>query len=124
MTTEPQLFALLKGAFPEIWFTRIETGTTSGVPDVNYCCKDGSEGWIELKIGVPRLKPSQVAWHTRAMAMNRRAYVLTIHDKLFKLYRTNKFGPIGTDHFTPLTLPLLRAKFLPELSSYLTMGYN
>jgi len=124
--TEKDLYQSLKRALPYIWFTRIETGTQSGVPDISYCTPECIDGWIELKIGAPRLKPSQVAWHTKAIAWKRRAFILTaIPTGGFQLYRTDKFCPIDTKHFTPALASsiLLRTKVLSDISYCLTRTY-
>jgi hypothetical protein len=41
--------------------------TALGIPDVNFCSKDGVESWLELKWvypdRMPVIKTTQVAWH-------------------------------------------------------------
>jgi len=123
MSTEKDIYHKLKHTFPLIDFTRIETMTKSGIPDLNYCTKEGIEGWIELKIGITRLKPSQVAWHTRAIAFHRRAFILTLHYDVFNLFRTKKFIPIDSRHFTPHEQPLVSSKELSNISICLTSTY-
>lgn len=124
MKTEKDIRVALKRTFPRIDFTRIETMTEAGIPDLNYCTTEGVEGWIELKIGVPRLKPSQVAWHTRAVANRRRAFILTLYySGIYHLYRTNKFQPVDTKHFTPAVLALISSNKLEDISNCLTTTY-
>lgn len=124
MSTEKDIYQSLRYCFREFDFTRIETMTEAGIPDVNYCTKFGTEGWIELKIGPPRLKPSQVSWHTRAIANHRRAFILTLYrNGLYILYRTDKFQPIDTKHFTPAVPPIMSTNKLVDISSCLTSSY-
>ena len=47
-TNEAKLFALLKKHLKKVHFTRIESYTENGIPDVNACL-NGKEIWIELK---------------------------------------------------------------------------
>ena len=66
--TEKTLYQALKKNLPRVHWQRVETGAIStGVPDVNGCWQ-GSEFWVELKIGViqsVKLSPQQCAWHMR-----------------------------------------------------------
>lgn len=68
---EARLWQWLRKRLPEGHFTRIESESSPGVPDVNYCVR-GSEGWIELKASKPMrsghpfrrkgLRPEQLRW--------------------------------------------------------------
>lgn len=66
--TEKTLYQAMKKNLPRVHWQRVETGALStGVPDVNGCWQ-GSEFWVELKIGViqsVKLSPQQCAWHMR-----------------------------------------------------------
>lgn len=123
---ESDIFNKLK-KLPGDW-QRIESANTgSGIPDVNGII-GGIEFWIELKIGIPRLRPAQVAWHTRARASKRRCFVLTYYPRTlsgyFQLYRPTLFGPIGQSHLTPLNGTLVRSEVLSDLTNYLTKTYE
>lgn len=125
---ESDIFNKLK-KLPDDW-QRIESANTgSGIPDVNGII-DGIEFWIELKIGIPRLRPAQVAWHTRARASKRRCFVLTYwiparnSEGYYQLYRPSLFGPIGQTHLTPLNGTLVRSEVLSDLTNYLTKTYE
>lgn len=123
--TEKDLYAKLKRTLPHVDFQRIETMTKSGIPDLSYCFPDGIEGWIELKIGIPLLRPSQVSWHTRAYANHRRAFILTFDPPriTYFLYRSSEFSQINK-HFLPLPSSLLvKTKNLDDVSPYLTYTY-
>lgn len=84
-TTEKLVHAWLTRNVPAD-YTRIETNTALGVPDVNYCL-NGQEGWIEYKVIENRvlqpdtmvrirLRPEQVAWLTRRRGNGGRAFIL------------------------------------------------
>lgn len=120
--TENDIFNRLKNIDNCSW-QRIETRTESGVPDVNGIVNGsqsnfGIEVWVELKIDVPRLKPSQVSWHTRARAYGRRNFVLTFHKDQYWLYRPNKFKPLDK-HFTPIEGPLFITSDIESIIPYL-----
>ena len=70
MAAEARLWQWLRERLQSGHFTRVESETSPGVPDVNYCVQ-GSEGWIELKAakratGKPfkkrGLRPEQIRW--------------------------------------------------------------
>ena len=47
-TNESKLYALLKKHLKDVHFTRIESHTENGIPDVN-ACYNGKDIWVELK---------------------------------------------------------------------------
>lgn len=61
-------------------FQRIESGLTGGgVPDVSFC-RDGVEGWIELKWTPgwkPRIRAEQIGWAERRLRHGGRVLMLT-----------------------------------------------
>jgi len=70
---------------PSLQVTRIETGTMTGVPDVEVCY-EGTAFWVELK-AVDRpvrpdtpvdvgLSPAQSLWHRKRMAAGGTSYLL------------------------------------------------
>jgi len=71
---------------PGVHLQRVETTTSFGVPDVNYCIR-GAEGWLELKAWevtqrprdsrfiVPKLRPDQVSWLVRRRRARGRAFL-------------------------------------------------
>jgi hypothetical protein len=64
------LLKVLRSHLPRADFVGVETSTTRGLPDVNYCL-DGAEGWIELKVvrGLKiSIRPEQVGWMERRLA--------------------------------------------------------
>lgn len=77
--TEKGFWALLKTKLPG-HLIRLESTTTSGIPDANVCL-NGVETWIELKVkfrkGEPAVLPSQRAWHVKGVNHGRRVFVLT-----------------------------------------------
>ena len=66
--TETKLWQILKKNTEHfVHWTRIESRSSFGVPDLNGCT-DGREFWIELKItkvNKIRLSPNQIAWNTK-----------------------------------------------------------
>lgn len=72
------LGGLLRDHLPHIHWQRVESGTSRGIPDMNYCV-DGAEGWIELKwtLGwTVDLRPEQVAWLMRRSRSGGRVHIL------------------------------------------------
>jgi len=130
--TEALLYNRLKSV-PNVHWQRIESANTgSGIPDLNgiYFDKDlpfinqGVEFWVELKIGPPRLRPAQVAWHVRAHAQGRRAFILSYRDELYCLYRGKTFKEIDSSHFTPREFPIISTRSLEAITPFLTKTYN
>jgi hypothetical protein len=68
---------LFRSHLPRADFVGVETTTTRGLPDVNYCL-DGVEGWIEMKLvrGLRvAIRPEQVGWIERRLARGGRAFL-------------------------------------------------
>jgi hypothetical protein len=59
-------------------FVAVETGATAGgVPDLNFC-KNGVEGWCEMKACMhwrATIRPAQVGWTERRMRCGGRVFV-------------------------------------------------
>jgi Holliday junction resolvase len=61
---ESKLFDRIKKNIKNIHFTRIESSTVNGIPDV-HACAEGKSFWIELKSNtykIPKLDKFQIAW--------------------------------------------------------------
>lgn len=129
--TEKDILAQLK-KIPNSDWQRIESAMTgSGIPDLNGCI-NGKEFWLELKIGkVPRVEPQQIAWHTRAEAKGRNAFILTAwedkyhEDKVhYALYRfPTRWRKVDSRFHTPED-GLVYVGSLSSLSSCLTVTYK
>lgn len=98
MKTEKDIYKALC-TIPGIHWTRIETSTEAGIPDLNGIA-DGIEFWVELKIAPIRLRPAQVAWHKRALLEGRRAFVLSAGQTLLTLHRVVETRPYNKTHHT------------------------
>jgi hypothetical protein len=63
-TNESKLYALLKKHLKDVHFTRIESHTENGIPDVN-ACYNGKDIWVELKANNSKdlgLSKWQIVW--------------------------------------------------------------
>ena len=61
---ESRLSQLIQKNCKNIHFTRIESKTINGIPDLN-CCAEGVEFWMELKsdkVKYPKLSKWQISW--------------------------------------------------------------
>ena len=61
---ESRLSQLIQKNCKNIHFTRIESKTINGIPDLN-CCVEGVEFWMELKsdkVKYPKLSKWQISW--------------------------------------------------------------
>ena len=80
MSTKPEsrLWKTLRSGLPDVHWTRIESWSSPGVPDVN-ACTDFGEFWIELKViknNRVKLSPHQIAWHVTRARYGGRSYIL------------------------------------------------
>ena len=76
---ESRLWKTLRDGVTDVHWTRIESWSSPGVPDVN-CCASFGEFWIELKVTKSNrilLSPHQIAWHTLRSRHGGRSYILT-----------------------------------------------
>ena len=63
-SNEFNLYQTIKSKLKNVHFTRIESSTQNGIPDVN-ACKNGSECWLELKCNSAKnlgLSKYQMVW--------------------------------------------------------------
>ena len=76
---ESRLWKALRDGVTDVHWTRIESWSSPGVPDVN-CCASFGEFWIELKVTKSNriaLAPHQIAWHFKRSRYGGRSYILT-----------------------------------------------
>ena len=76
---ESKLWRALRNGVTDVHWTRIESWSSPGVPDVN-CCASFGEFWIELKVTKNNrvaLSPHQISWHLKRHRFNGRSYILT-----------------------------------------------
>jgi hypothetical protein len=63
-SNEYNLYQTIKSKLKNVHFTRVESSTQNGIPDVN-ACKNGSECWLELKCNSAKnlgLSKYQMVW--------------------------------------------------------------
>jgi len=63
-TNEYYLYQTIKTNLKNVHFTRVESKTINGIPDVN-ACKNGNECWLELKCNSAKnlgLSKYQIVW--------------------------------------------------------------
>lgn len=123
MKTEKDIYKALC-TISGIHWTRIETSTEAGIPDLNGIA-DGIEFWVELKMAPIRLRPAQVAWHKRALLEGRRAFVLCATEWGYKLYRVLKVSEAINGKYdieSELIVPV-HPECLSGLTYYLTKDY-
>lgn len=96
--TETKLKVKLKSYLPKrTHFQPIESMTSLGVPDVNFCL-DGSEFWVELKIvlGEEKLRfqkpltPYQWNWLRRRVKSRGNVWIVGQHKKDLLFYNCSK----------------------------------
>lgn len=90
-TKESNLYNLIKTTIKNAHFTRIESHTLNGIPDLN-CAYKGKVFWIELKandIKNCNLSKYQVNWILKHQRHGGQVYILnkSIKQRALKLYR-------------------------------------
>ncbi len=79
LKTESKFWKSIKENMPGIFFTRLESWATPGVPDV-YGCKDGIMFFLELKTSTNVkkmvLSPFQKSWHFSHAKQGGRSFIL------------------------------------------------
>ena len=76
---ESRLWKALRDGVTDVHWTRIESWSSPGDPDVN-CCASFGEFWIELKVTKSNriaLSPHQIGWHLIRSRLGGRSYILT-----------------------------------------------
>ena len=88
---ESKLFSRLRKYIKKLHFTRIESSTVQGIPDV-HGCGDGKSFWIELKStsdSFPKLSKFQQAWCYEYARHSGAVFILyqDLLQRRLKLYR-------------------------------------
>ena len=88
---ESRLSQLIQKNCKNIHFTRIESKTINGIPDLN-CCAEGIEFWMELKsdkVKYPRLSKWQISWINKRIKNGGVVIICnqTLLDRRLELYR-------------------------------------
>ena len=88
---ESLLWQKLKKGCPKIFFTRIESSTINGIPDI-HAVTDSEVFWIELKsdeANYPKLNKWQIVWINKYIKAGGKVIILdeTLSKRSLKLYR-------------------------------------
>ncbi len=88
---ESKLFSRLRKYIKKVYFTRIESSTVQGIPDV-HGCGDSKSFWIELKStsdSFPKLSKFQQAWCYEYARHGGAVFILyqDLLQRCLKLYR-------------------------------------
>lgn len=100
-TKESNLYNLIKTTIRNAHFTRIESHTLNGIPDLN-CAYKGQVFWIELKSNDSKncnLSKYQINWILKYQRHGGQVYILnkTIKQRALKLYRLSSCAVLRED---------------------------
>jgi len=100
-TKESNLYTLIKKTIRNAHFTRIESNTINGIPDL-YCAYKGQVFWLELKannIKNCNLSKYQINWILKHQRHGGQVYILnkTIKQRALKLYRLDACAVLRED---------------------------
>jgi len=89
-TNEAKLYALLKKHLKKVHFTRIESYTENGIPDVN-ACYNGRDIWIELKANNSKdlgLSKWQKVWIAKRIKVGGTVFIMNrpLKERALKIY--------------------------------------
>jgi len=88
---ESKLSRLIQNKCNQIHFTRIESSTMNGIPDLNGCI-DGDGFWMELKsdkVKYPKLSKWQISWINKHISFGGVVLICnhSLLERAYKLYR-------------------------------------
>ena len=100
-TKESNLYILIKKTIKNAHFTRIESHTLNGIPDLN-CAYKGQVFWLELKannINNCNLSKYQINWILKHQRHGGKVYILnkSIKQRALKLYRLDACAVLRED---------------------------
>ena len=100
-TKESNLYILIKKTIKNAHFTRIESHTLNGIPDLN-CAYKGQVFWLELKtnnIKNCNLSKFQINWILKHQRHGGQVYILnkSIKQRALKLYRLDACAVLRED---------------------------
>ena len=100
MKPESKLWQSVKKNMPDIFWTRIESWASAGVPDC-YGCKDGVMFWLELKtstkVNKAKLSPFQKSWHFSHARQGGRSFIMhqILGERLMCIFSSSIVPSIG-----------------------------
>ena len=108
---ESKLFDRIKKNIKNVHFTRIESSTVNGIPDV-HGCGEGKSFWIELKSNtykIPKLVKFQIAWIHNYHRHGGTVFIIyqTIFEKAIETYRVK--GVLCSSTIPQLDLELVHS---------------
>jgi hypothetical protein len=121
-TKESNLYNLIKTTIKNAHFTRIESYTLNGIPDL-HCAYKGKVFWIELKannIKNCNLSKYQINWILKQQRHGGLVYILnkTLEQRGLKLYRLSPCAVLREDLATTPN-----AKGIVEVFEYISKNY-
>ncbi len=121
-TKESNLYNLIKTTIKNVHFTRIESYTLNGIPDL-HCIYKGRTFWIELKandINNCNLSKYQINWILKYQRQGGKVYILnkTIKQRGLKLYTLSPCAVLREDLATQPN-----AKGIVEVFEYISKNY-
>jgi hypothetical protein len=114
-SNEFNLYQTIKSKLKNIHFTRIESSTQNGIPDVN-ACKNGNECWLELKCNSAKnlgLSKFQMVWIMNRTKAGGKVFIINrpLLQRAVKIYAGSVVRESGISDSEPPTLVLGPNKF-------------
>jgi hypothetical protein len=121
-TKESNLYNIIKKTIKNAHFTRIESHTLNGIPDLN-CAYKGQVFWLELKannIKNCNLSKFQINWILKHQRHGGQVYILnkSIKQRALKLYRLDACAVLREELATQPN-----AKGIEEVFEYIFKNY-
>jgi len=114
-SNEYNLYQTIKSKLKNVHFTRIESSTQNGIPDVN-ACKNGSECWLELKCNSAKnlgLSKYQIVWIVNRTKAGGRIFIMNkpLSQRAINIYTGSVVRESGISVNEPPVLVLGPVKF-------------
>ena len=114
-SNEYNLYQTIKSKLKNVHFTRIESSTQNGIPDVN-ACKNGSECWLELKCNSAKnlgLSKYQMVWIMNRTKAGGRIFIINrpLSQRAINIYTGSQVRVSGISVNEPPVLVLGPVKF-------------
>ena len=114
-SNEYYLYQTIKSKLKNIHFTRVESSTQNGIPDVN-ACKNNSECWLELKCNSAKnlgLSKYQIVWIVNRTKAGGRIFIINrpLSQDAIKIYAGSVVHVSGISDNEPPVLVLGPVKF-------------